>query len=83
MSMVENNRAIVFILQGAFEKAADHLERVLALRPDDEEARANLALVHSRMGKAVAARETTEETDREGQRGEEIELQLEELQWKK
>jgi len=81
--MIGNNRAIVFILQGALEQAAEHLERVLALYPEDPEATANLALVQSRRGQVVAAREVSGETEQAGQRGEEIELLLEELRWKK
>ena len=83
LPMVENNRAVIRIMQGLFAEAAVHLERVLALNPADKEAAANLTLVHSRLGKQAAApRQRTSETEPSGLRGESVELILEDMQWK-
>ena len=83
LPMVENNRAVVCILQGLFAEAAVHLERVLTLYPTDKEAAANLTLVHSRLGKQAAiTRVQTQKGVPTGLQGERIELFLEDMQWK-
>ena len=63
-------------------EAEERLQLVLAMDPEDEDASANLKIVHSRMGHTpLAARPS--ETAPTGQKGEVDELELEDLQWKR
>ena len=82
LRMVWNNRAVVYILQGEFKSASAALQEVLAVDPQDREALANLQYVHSQMGKVPVATRTSVETPESGERGEAVELQLEDLGWK-
>ena len=81
--MVENNRAIVYILQGELEKVEESLERVLAVDPADEDALANLEIVRSRRGQIPVATGPSAKSESTGQKGETVELELEGLEWKR
>ncbi|MBI2505116.1 MAG: PorV/PorQ family protein [Candidatus Latescibacteria bacterium] len=82
LQTVENNRAVVCILQGELEKAADHLQQVLAADPTDEEALSNLQVVQSRMGQAPVELSAAASAVSKDKKGEAVELDLQDLHWK-
>src|SRR5439155_6958949 len=53
--MVQNNLAGVLISRGAFDEAAHHVEKALALRPNYAEARNNLGIILARRGRIEEA----------------------------
>ena len=55
---------------------------MLAMDPEDEEAWANLEIVHSRRGQTPMAARPSAKLEPTDQKGEVIELELEDLQWK-
>ncbi|TMH09046.1 MAG: tetratricopeptide repeat protein, partial [Betaproteobacteria bacterium] len=55
--MVQNNLAGVLISRGAFDEAAHHVEKALALRPNYAEARNNLGLILASRGRIDEALE--------------------------
>ncbi len=58
------------------------MQLVLAMDPEDEEAWANLEIVHSRRGQTPMAARPSAKLEPTDQKGEVIELELEDLQWK-
>jgi Flp pilus assembly protein TadD len=81
--MVENNRAIAYIMQGELDRAEASLQRVLEVMPDDEEALHKLKIVHAKKGEQAVAVRSEQAAPAEGRRGEEEELRVEDLLWRK
>jgi len=90
---VANNRAVVYIVSGQMAEAATQLQLVLALDPGDEGAKHNLKIVRTHLGEGFGPTDAgaVEEIDQhlavgeikeQGERGEAIELKLEDLHWK-
>ena len=80
MKTVENNRAVVHIMQGDLKQAALRLEGAIALAPGDAEVNRNLQIVRTRMGQAAVAMRPSEQAA-EGERSEVVEVKLQDLLW--
>ena len=80
MKEVENNRAVVNIMQGDLASAESRLQQVLAKEPEDRSVRRNLEIVRARMGQTAVALGTTGAASK-GERGDAVDVRLEDLQW--